>query len=262
MKRWKYLFTLLLFVILIIACNSLKKAEVIGINETSQITNSIIESDQVTAEQYRKDGIEASYPKFISEGNEDQRSIWNKLIQTDFNKILQIYSFNPFPDIIPGPTPVVPTILKIIYDIKSNNNHVISILYTAAFNSPYSAYPTDLVYTTNIDKEKNKRLQLSDIVNINLDLVKDFRNWDYIPYEAGNETLDRAVRDYMSSMTEEDLLLGFQTADQIGSDNLWGIFSYLTPNRLGISVSVPNYLGDHIEFERKYSDIKQYIKSY
>ncbi|MHB8131277.1 MAG: hypothetical protein ACYDEX_20035 [Mobilitalea sp.] len=261
MKPRKYLFIILFFSIATIACNSTKKAEVIGINETPQITNPIIESDQVTAEQYSKDGIEASYPKFISGSTEEQRNKWNKLIQTDFDKILQIYSFNPFPDILPGPTPVVPTILQIIYDIKSNDNHVISIFYTAAFNSPYSAHPTDLVYTTNIDKEKNKRLRLSDVVNINLDFVKDFRKWDYIPYEAGNEALDRAIRDYMSSMTDQDLLLGLQTADQIGFDNLWGIFSYLTPNRLGISVSVPNYLGDHIEFEREYSDIKQYLKS-
>ena len=262
MKPWKYLFIILFFSITIIACNSSKKAEVIGINESPQTTKPIDDSDQVSAEQYRKDGIEASYPKFISGSTEDQRNKWNKLIQTDFDKILQIYSFNPFPEILPWPTPVVPTILQIIYDIKSNDNHVISIFYTAAFNSPYSAYPTDLVYTTNIDKEEDKRLKLSNVVNINLDFVKDFRKWDYIPYEAGNETLDRAIRDYMSSMTDQDLLLGFQSADQIGSENLWGIFSYLTPNRLGISMSVPNYLGDHIEFEREYSDIMQYIKSY
>jgi hypothetical protein len=247
-------------VISLIACNYSKKEEVTAINESLQNTTSVEESDQLSTEQYLKDGVEASYPKFISGSTEAQRNKWNKLIQTDFNKILQIYSFNPFPEMIPGPTPVVPTILQIKHDIKSNDNHLISIFYTAAFNSPYSAHPTDLVYTTNIDKEKNKKLKLSDVVNINLDFVKDFRNWDYIAYETGNETLDRAIKDYMSSMTDQDLIQGFKAADQMGSENLWGIFSYLTPNRLGISVSVPNYLGDHLEFEREYSDLKQYLK--
>jgi len=260
MKFWKYLFIIVFFIITTVACSSSKKTEVINKNELLY-TDSANKSDQLASEKYQKDGIEASYPKFINGDTEDQRNTWNKIIQEDFNKILHIYSFNPFPEMIPGPTPVVPTILKIIYDIKSNVNQVISIFYTATYNSPYSAHPTDLVYTTNIDKENNKRLKLSDNVNLNMDFIKDFRNWDFVAYEQGNKELDAAIRAYMSSMTDEDLLMGFKAADQIGSENLWGIFSYRTPNRLGISVSVPNYLGDHIEFEREYSDITQYLKS-
>jgi hypothetical protein len=116
-----------------------------------------------------------------------------------------------------------------------------------------------LAYTTNIDKVKNQRLKLSDIVTLNSDFVKNFREWNFVSEEEGNEELNKAIRDYISNMSDEDLLMGFLAADQIGSGNLWGMYSYLTPERLGISVSVPNYIGDHVEFERDYSELGDFL---
>jgi hypothetical protein len=258
-KKWLYLF-LFLFMIITYGCQSAKEKEVLKQTTGTQNPNHNSFEDQIKSESYHKDGIEASYPMFVTSDSEDLQNKWNKIISTDFNKVLQIYSFNPFPELTPSPTGVEPTILRINYDIKLNNNQVVSIFYLADFNSPYSAHPTDLVYTTNIGKEKEKRLKLSDIVELNSDFVNNFREWDFISAEAGNDELNQAIKDYMSNMSDEDLLMGFKAADQIGSENLWGIYSYLTQDRLGISVSVPNYIGDHVEFERDYTELEEFLK--
>jgi hypothetical protein len=218
------------------------------------------EEDQFRDINYQKDGIEGTYPEFISGASEATLDQWNQIISKDFNKILDIYSFNPFPELTPSPATIVPTILKINYELKSNSRKAISILYIAAYTSPYSAYPTNLVYTTNIDKDNSKRLRLSDIVTLNSDFVKNFRTWDLVSPVGVKEDYIQAIRDYIKNLSDEDLLMGFQAADQIGSKNLWGIYTYLTPNRLGISIGVPNYIGDHVEFEKDLSELKDFLK--
>jgi hypothetical protein len=258
-KKWLYFFLLLFMIITIPGCRTTKEIVVFNNNGAVQTPIPTSAREQIRDEMYHKDGIEASYPKFVTGGSEEQRNQWNNLISVDFNKIIHIYSFNPFPELTPSPTAVVPTILRINYVIKSNNSQGISIFYTADFNSPYSAHPTDLVYTTNIDKTENKRLKLRDFVKLSPDFVKNFRNWDFISVEEGNEELNQAIRDYMNNISDEDLLMGFEAADQIDSNNIWGIFSYLTPDKLGISVAVPNYIGDHVEFEREFSKLEDFL---
>jgi hypothetical protein len=242
------------------ACQSTKTTELVKHQlSEDRIREEQINEEEIREELYHKDGIEGSFPSFVTSDTEDVRNLWNDIIAADFNKILQIYSFNPFPELTPSPTAVEPTILKITNEIKLNNQRAISIFYLAAFRSRYSAHPTDLAYTTNIDKVKNQRLKLSDIVTLNSDFVKNFREWNFVSEEERNEELNKAIRDYISNMSDEDLLMGFLAADQIGSGNLWGMYSYLTPERLGISVSVPNYIGDHVEFERDYSELGDFL---
>lgn len=214
---------------------------------------------QIEEVKYQRDGIDASYPRIIAGGNQEELEQWNKLIEADFNKILDLYSFNPFPEAAPLPTGVVPTILTVKHDIKLMNDKFISIYYTAAYRNPFSAHPTDLVYTTNIDKEKKQKLRLSDMVQLNEAFIKDFRTWESTSYVKGNDEYNQAIKDYIANLTDEDLLMGFKAADQIGPNNLFGIYSYLTPDKLGISISAPNYIGDHIEFEREYSKLSDFL---
>lgn len=210
---------------------------------------------------YNKDGIKANYPNIIAGGSQKRLEQWNQLIEKDFSKILDIYSFNPFPGPTPSQTIVMPTILNIDNTIEINNKQLVSILYKAAFNSSYSAHPSELIYTTNIDKNGNRRIQLKDYVKINKEFVKDFRTWQTISNNEGNEELNKARKDYLDSLSEEDLLKGFQVADQIESKNTLGIYSYFTTDKIGISIEGPHYLGDHIEFEKGYNDLKDYLKT-
>lgn len=225
---------------------------------------------------YRKDGVDAIYPHFISGASAEQMENWNRIIDADIQKILAIYSFRP----LPLPTPQLPAtkraeqntavpttepkqtdiiILRMTYEIKSADRNIFSVLYQASFNPEYVAHPTQLVYTTNIRLTTSERLRLKDMVRLNEAFVEDFRHWDIVSKEPGNEEYETAVRDYVESLPDSELLIGFQTADQIGSGNYLGIYSYLEPGRLGISLGVPNYLGDHAEFEKEIVKLKDYM---
>lgn len=205
----------------------------------------MVESEKI---HYQKDGVEAYYPKIISGGTSEERSVWNQIIEDDFNQILNIYSFRPYPNKEDGQNEV-PTVLKIDYELKSQGGQFYSILYKARYSSPYVAHPTELVYTTNIDLIHNKRLSLKDLLGLNEEFVNEFREWSLVTDETLNKEVKDAIEVYRKEMTNQDLLQGFEKADVIGSTNIWGVFSYITPNGIGISISVPPYLGDHLEFE-------------
>lgn len=239
--------------------NNGRESKSLNISTLSSATDQNI-TVQVITKQYNKEGVEAEYPMLVSGGSEEQLSRWNQIIEEDFNKILAIYSFHPITAPAKVPSNRTPTILRIKYEMKLNNENYISILYTAAYNNPTSAHPTELVYTTNINKSSSNRMKLSDVVILSEDFVKNFRTWEYISPFQENAEWNKAVKDYIANLSDEDLLSGFQNADRIDSDNQMGIYSYLTEDRLGISLGVPNYIGDHAEFEGNYSDIKDYLQ--
>lgn len=201
----------------------------------------------------QKDGVEASYPRLLTGGNPDSLERWNQIIKEDFDKMLQIYSFQPFPGPTPPSTDVVPMILKITYEVKENTADLLSLLYQADYNSSYSAHPSNLVYTTNIDRTQNRRLRLGDTVVLSEEFVKNFHSWELVADPEEQPEVREAIKDYINHISEEELLAGFQSADQIGSGNPWGIYSYRTKDRLGISIEVPHYAGDHAEFEQSLS---------
>ncbi len=209
--------------------------------------------------QYRMDGVDALYPLFVAGASEEVMKSWNQIIDKDIKKILDIYSFNPFPDGKNQPSPKASSILNITYEVKSADAEKFSVLYKAAFNSKYVAHPTELVYTTNIRLKDSKRIKLSDIVKLDEAFVKEFRQWKFTVPSGSNQEVEQAIRDYMNGLTDSELLEGLKTADQIGSGNYLGMYSYLTPGQLGISVSVPNYLGDHVEFEQDYDKLGEFL---
>ena len=206
---------------------------------------------------YVKEGVEASYPRLLSGGSPESLEKWNEIIKRDFDKILQIYSFQPFPESIPNPTGVVPIFLKITYEVKANTDSRLSLFYRADYNSIYSAHPSNLIYTTNIDKKRDKRLSLRDVVQLNEAFVKDFRNWSIKAGEEDSPEIQEAIHEYIKNITDEELLTGFRAADRIGSNNPWGIYSYQTQDNLGISIEVPHYAGDHAEFEQSLGELEK-----
>ncbi|HHT58043.1 MAG TPA: DUF4163 domain-containing protein [Herbinix luporum] len=197
---------------------------------------------------YQRAGTYVSYPIIVSGGLSYNRDLINNIILEDINNILRIYSADAFSEL--KENPYLPDTLNINYDIKRNNGHFLSIFYRADFFSPYGAHPTQLVYTTNIDLVNLRRIKLSDIVQVDNDLVDDFYSWELVTDQKLGKDYKEAINEYIIGLGRNILLMGFKTADIIGSDNLLGIFTYLTPDRIGISISVPNYLGDHVEYEK------------
>lgn len=251
--KYKYILYSCIVVLLVLVSNLLI------MNKKERRTEMTLADKQITNVTYQKNGIDAEYPQFIS-GSEEKRNEWNRIIKSDFDQILGIYSFNPFPIPTPSPGSTIPTILKISYDMKLNNDTYASILYRAAFNSQFAAHPSELVYITNIDKKNSTRLTLPDYVKLDNNFIKNFRTWKLVSDKGNNPDVIQGIKDYLAGLSDEDLLMGMKASDKIGSGNLYGIFSYLTKDRLGISIGVPNYLGDHVEFEQDYSKLKDYLK--
>jgi len=250
MKR-QYVFLLFLLIVILSGCNSLKGKET--------ISQTVPENTVIKSQQFLKNGVVAEYPFIVAGGNAKDINIWNQIIKKDFDKIIDIYSFEPMPLPEPAPTRNM-TILNIKYDTKLNNSNYLSFLYWADFNSNYSAHPSELTYSTNINKKNNKRINLGDVVKLNKDFVKEFRTWDFIPIEQGNEELNKAIKDYFNNISDDELLNGFKKADIIESGNVMDMYSYMTTDALGISIGVPHYIGDHVEFERKYDKISKFLK--
>ena len=209
--------------------------------------------------QYKEDGINALYPLFAAGASEELMTSWNQMIEKDIKKILDIYSFQPFPKVTTQPPSEGLSILNVTYEVKAADAVKFSVFYKAAFRGKYVAHPTELVYTTNLSLADSKRLRLSDFVKLDEAFVKEFRNWKLTPSPQGNQEVEQAIRDYMNGLKDSELLAGLQTADIIGSGNYLGMFSYLTPGQLGISVSLPNYLGDHAEFEQDYDKLTEFL---
>lgn len=214
-------------------------------------------AERIERVEYVNEGISAAYPKIIAADESGSIDRINELILEDFNRILQIYSFTPFE---PAPGTVQATVLDISYQIKLNNTEIISILYLAAFNSPYAAHPTRLVYTSNIDRKNSKRLTLGDIVRLDTDFVVNFKGWRLVNEEKYPEYIKQGIKDFLSGMETETLLEGMKSADIIGAENRLGIYSYLTEDSLGISLGLPNFLGDHAEFEMDYQSLAPYLE--
>lgn len=249
--KYRCLITMLIILVTFSGCGSVNKKVVMNQNEQGV--------DKIESQHYSKNGVEGEFPVVTTGEDTKNIQIWNKLIQNDFKKVLGIYSFMPIPAPAPSPTTATPILLTIRYETKQNNKDRLSILYLADFNATFTAHPTELTYTTNIDKKNNNRLKLSDIVKLNEDFVKEFRGWNFISAEPGNAELNLAIKDYFINMSDEDILLGFKNADIIGSGNLMDVYSYTTPTRLGISFGVPHYIGDHIEFEQDFDKLQNYL---
>lgn len=246
----------------LLACQKIKKAEKregLSRIETNNISYS--GNYEISDVKYFKDGIEAYYPQITAGDIEEKMLLWNEIIKKDFNKIIQIYSFQPFPELEPTPTHKEDMVVLLFMDYitKVKDENFLSIYYTARYSSKYSAHPSELVYTTNIDLDRDKKVLLKDIVTINQDFINSFRQWKFKTYEEDNMELNEAIEVYFEGLSDEELLQGFMNADQISANNTWGVYSYITPDKLGISISVPHVIGDHVEFESEFEDIAEFL---
>lgn len=265
MRIWKSMIVISVCMIMLSACkqNSISTDTVSsdsvsnnGNQEEDKERETLYEIKEV---QYLASGIEAYYPRITAGANEKKLEKLNKMITNDFNKILHIYAFDPFPETDQKENDNSVVILHINYEVKRIDNQFLSIFYKAAYSSKYSAHPSELVYTTNIDMKKVARLRLKDLVTLNSDFVNSLREWDFTTAGEVPEDWNIIIKEIIGGMSEEELLQGLKAADQIGSDNIWGIYSYLTSNKLGVSISVPNFVGDHVEFEKYYSELEPFL---
>ena len=114
-------------------------------------------------------------------------------------------------------------------------------------------YPTQLLFTTNINLKEGKKIRLSDVFSINERFVEQFKQSPYIDWENPsnpNKEKQAVVVEYLSSIKQQELMNAFKQADDPSiEDNPYGIYSYFKEGFLIISIQVPHALGDHAEFK-------------
>ncbi|CRZ34627.1 hypothetical protein DFR55_101393 [Herbinix hemicellulosilytica] len=195
---------------------------------------------------FQNNGTYASYPFVISGGSKEERDALNKVILGDINKILSLYSADAFLPPAKDTDLFLRDTLHIGYVIMRNDETYLSIFYTADFFSPYGAYPTQMIYTTNIDLKNIKRLKLQDLITVDVNFIDKVLSGNPVNV---NPDYIRGIKDYFQGLGMDVINRGFAFADIIGPGNFLGIFSYIKPDVIGISISVPNYLGNHVEYE-------------
>ena len=77
---------------------------------------------QINKITYRMDHIDASYPQVVSGATQENINEWNDIILSDFNKILDLYSYQPYPELSNGPTQAKTSNLTIDYTITLLND--------------------------------------------------------------------------------------------------------------------------------------------
>ncbi|MBH5319875.1 hypothetical protein I6N90_18920 [Paenibacillus sp. GSMTC-2017] len=139
-----------------------------------------------------------------------------------------------------------------------NGNSSISIQYTGSSYVKDGAYPNHILVTTILDINNGKKLLLKDIVKIDDEFIDLLRGAKYVPYDS-DLNVESEAREELSNYSNADLISYLNKSDEVSDRNELGIFTYLTQESLVISLNVPHARGDHVEFEIKYSDLKNHI---
>ena len=193
---------------------------------------------------YNTENIDMKYPQITNMSETGKQKRINDLIKNDAFTLLDYYNETE-------------TGIDIDYSIKLNNQNLLSIQYIGGRYVKGAAYPNNFLYSTNIDINKEKKIKLTDIVEINDTFVKRYKDGKYNPWDEG---LNSAISYIKNDINSNNLVNEFKYADTLDNDNTAYAFSYFTKDSLGISVGVAHAIGDHAEFEIKYSDINDLIK--
>lgn len=186
------------------------------------------------------------YPQISGLSDQDKQKRINGILKDEALKVLKYYE-NPFGSVE----------LNINYKVSLKDANVLSIQYSGVGSVDTAAHPNSLFYTTNIDINTGNRIRLKDVVNIDKKLADKFLS-------GGFKALWPEQSEALEHHTSEEMQESFKKADSldsIGTEEQSDVFSYFTTDSLGISISVGHAMGDHAEFEIKYQDLNDNIKT-
>lgn len=205
---------------------------------TVQGSNEAVGNYNITQNVYKNKNITVNYPQITNLGAANKQSTINQLIKND---VLAYVNDNIAED----------SNLELKYSVKLQTPDLISIKYSGVGSRPSSAHPDDTFYTTNISIKDSKKLRLSDIVNVDINLANAFKKGQYVDSRGMSKDAQEQITGYVKdNISTNDLVKYFNEADSFDIKNVNQsiTFSYLTKDAIVISVSVPHALGDHAEF--------------
>ena len=144
---------------------------------------------------------------------------------------------------------------ELYYTVTRNSPEVLSIIFDGYANYKQAAHPYQFFYSVTIDVRQQKVVTLPQLVSITPEFLALLP--DGALRSAGIElTVDyvSAVRDSLRDYDTEFMLQELGDADTFGHSTS----SYLTEDSLGISVSVPHVMGDHVEVLFKFDALDGY----
>lgn len=191
--------------------------------------------------------ITIKYPQITNLGDDSRQKRINEILKAEALSVLGFYESSN--DVA----------LDITYKISWQSQRVLSVQYSGVGNAKGAAHPLNLLYTVNINMDNGSKLTLKEFVKIDNNFVNSFRNFKVKDPET-NQASASAFDYILNTYTPEDLIRYFEGADSSYKNSAF-TFSYLTKDAIGISIEVPHAVGDHMEIELKYQDIKKSIKT-
>ena len=149
--------------------------------------------------------------------------------------------------------------IDIDYKIKWMSKNLLSIQYIGTGFVDGGAYPNNISYTANYTLREGIKIKLTDFINLDENFVDKFQEGQYVKYDPELD-VEKESKNELGRISKDELIKYLNEADNISIDNEMNVFSYFTEDSLGISVSVPHTIGDHVEIEIKYQDIVNNIK--
>lgn len=245
MRKGIFIILLIAFTLVIISCN--RNIDLKPNNDNSAALDSSNNLGYVIEnESYKKEGVSIKYPQINKLGDDANQNKINKIIKSEAFTVMNLYEDTD------------DSTIEIDFKITWKSKNLISIQYYGSGFSKGAAYPVDLLYTINIDISKGSKLRMKDYINIDNNFVDKFRKYK-VKNPDINQASEGAFEYILDTYSVDDLLKYFDGADSSYSNSAF-VFSYFTKDSLGISIEVPNAVGDHAEIELEYKDIKENIK--
>lgn len=259
MKKIKLSLLLIAFSLLFVSCgintnkvpNNVTKAIPKTTEQNNQMpspSSSILTYD-ITKVSYNDKDVEISYPQISNLNDIDKVKQINEIIKSEALKVLNTYDGD-----------VDNVTLGVDYSIKWKGGNLLSIQYIGSGYVVDGAYPNNIFYTTNIDINKATKVKLVDVFNIDESFIQKFNEGRYTVFDV-ELNVENESKNEVNKYSNTELINYFNKADDIKIENELSVFSYFTKDSLGISVNVPHAIGDHAEFEIRYQDLKDNIKT-
>lgn len=234
---------ILILIAFLTACGSNSTDNSTGTTEPAQQTTGEGQSANPRLERatLTEHEMKIQYPQITNLGDAKLEKTINSLIKNEARKAISYYAANE-------------TTMDVDYTVKRMNDKMLSIQYAGYANSKGAAHPNNLYFTTNVDLTTGMKMLLKDNVKLDDSFVQLLHKAKYVPCDPSLD-LSKEAANELTNWSDAELLTYMKQADDIGIGNILNVFSYWTDDALGISVSVPHALGDHVEFEISKADL-------
>ena len=140
--------------------------------------------------------------------------------------------------------------------VTYNSPSLFSIYFVGYDIFKQSAHPNQFLYAVTIDVQNARTLPLKELVQINERFVGTMLAGTYHSMMGYTMTSDlrASITNYLDETNTDSWITQLDNAGTSGHDTA----SYLTEDALAISVTVPHYMGDHVEILLPYQDLKDF----